>query len=134
MTRSTRSGGFATVLAVSMVALVGMMLVLLMAELRDVKRESGEARVEAELGQLLLAGAAAAGKLVAEPAEALQVKLPASLEERGASLNLRNEPTQSTDLEKRVRVEASIQGRTARQTLRFVKSDLGWGLIEAKLE
>lgn len=133
MRTPTYRKGFATVMAVSMIALVGAMLVMLMAQLRDTRDGSRQIRIESELRQMLIVGGAAADKLVADPKESHEVKLPPSLTQRGGSVVVKTLPAQN-ELEMRIGVEASLDGRTARQTLRYVKTEDGWGLLEALLD
>lgn len=122
--------GFATMTAVIMLTLVSASILgltlLFAAEARHSRRVHGDA----QLRQLLLAGtvlaAAHLDELTQQPWTA---PLPEQLTDRGATLTLQLQPDVGV-----VRVAGSLDERTAEQTLRFVRQEGVWQLVEAHLE
>ena len=122
--------GFATMIAVVMLTLVSATILgltmLFAAEARHSRRVHGDA----QLRQLLLAGAVLAeahfDELGQQPWTA---PLPGQLTDRDATLTLQLQPDVGV-----VRVEAGLGEHTAEQTLRFVRHEDAWQLVEAHLE
>ena len=151
--------GVATVLAVALMLLIGSAMLALTALLHHVADQTRATRRDAQLRQMLTAGAAvarhhieqggasdrpgqsgngAAAEGDAEPDSieatvSQTVDLPAALADRSGELRLRYRP-RGQGPTRVVRVEASLEGRTSHQTLRFVERDAGgWRVAEARL-
>ena len=94
---------------------------------------------DAQLRQLLLAGAAAARQQLNEPSKTppndqpAPIALPAEIDGDDPSLVLRFSPT-AADGARTVVVEAVLDRRHARQSLRFERSDGKWRIVHAELE
>lgn len=131
---SHSAAGFATVMAVSLIALVAMALTAMMWRIKDDAFAVRAERRAAELRQLLIAGAAAAPRLLGETGEEGQLPLPAHLADigRGGAVTLRRLPAER-DFERLVEVEAELDGLTKWQTLRYARGQQGWGLMGAEL-
>lgn len=124
-------------------AMVGLMAAAMLAMVQVLKVEAESVRTvstEAQLRQLLQIGARAARPLVpdntsagAPPARTWNVALPPELENRGGMIALRAQPGR-TKFEHFVRVTVRLDGRDAKQTLRYITADQKlWTLIEADL-
>ena len=82
----SHSSGFAILMAVGMVGLLAVVLLGLTTFLAADARRTDDVEMQAQLDQLLLAGAA----LVAGPnAPATDIDLPSELRQRGASLTMK---------------------------------------------
>ena len=130
-----RNRGFATMWVIFMVPLIASTIAVMAQAFHHDAQRSQVASLDAQLHQLLLAGATASHQYLQNPQEIdikpVQVSLPNVLASAGAKLQL-----QVVDLgvgEVRIRVEASLSGRDAHQTLRYKKTDSGYLLLEAKL-
>ena len=130
--RNPHSGGFATVMAVSLIALIAMALTAMMWRIKDDTFAVRADRRSAELRQLLIAGAAAAPRLLGDASEEWQIPLPPHLADRSGAVTLRRLPAER-DFERLVRVEARLDGVTKWQTLRYARGQQGWGLMGADL-
>jgi hypothetical protein len=82
---------------------------------------------------MLLAGAAGSLRMVDEPGERVDLPLPSPLAGRGGVVTLRKGPVEH-ELERRVIVEARIDGVTRRQSLRYVRVRDAWALAGADLQ
>ena len=131
--------GVATVLALSFIALMSMALTAMMWR---IKEEAGSVRAEkraAELRQLLMAGAAAAPRLLSAPeanpgfAQVWELPIPPTLSARGGYVGLRRLAT-DRPFERLVEVRAQLEGVVIRQTLRYALAQQGWGLMGAELD
>ena len=126
-------------MAVSLIALMSMALTAMMWR---VKEDAGSVRAEiqaAELRQLLIAGAAAAPRLLSasgtDPgfAQVWELPIPPAIAGRGGSVALRRLAT-DRPFERLVEVRAQLEGVVARQTLRYALAQQGWGLMGAELD
>ena len=129
---NTRRGGFATVMAVSLIALMAMALTAMMWRIKDDVLTVRADRRAAELRQLLIAGAAAAPRLLGEGGETWELPLPSHMTQRAGAVMLQRLPTER-DFERQVRVEARLDGVTKWQMLRYARGQQGWGLMGADL-
>jgi hypothetical protein len=129
------------IVALAMIAVVGVAMVALTGELRDEAGRTKRAMVEAELRAMLDAGATLAPDLVGLDPVArrspnptpriLSMPLPEGLEKRGGYLSVRSVPRMA-DLERWVTIEASLEGRRAEQTLRFLRGQERWVMVSAE--
>ena len=117
----------ATVTAVTMLALVGVTLAAMASLFAAEARRTRDAQTEAQLRQLLVAGAAVAG--ARPPSSPTTVNLPPSL--AGATLTLRPQPSEANV--KVIAIEASWDDRQMTQALRYVRSGDAWRLTSAEL-
>ena len=124
--------GMATMLAISLIGLAGMAATAIAWRLTYESSTRRTDRVQAELRQLLIAGAADSPRLFTEHRDEWQVPLPPHLAARGGSVTLHMLPPQR-DLERLIQVEATLDHTIMRQTLRYARVQQGWGLVEAKL-
>ncbi len=127
-------GGFAMVVAITLMGLVAATLAVLATLLVSEAKRTGAAATEAQLRQLLIAGEAVAAqqtqKLVETNGKDQIVALPQELAEGKASLALKSSRNrEGVD----VIVTAKYQGREATQTLRFARRGAGWELADARL-
>lgn len=138
MTRRPRNG-FATATAMAVVALAAVALASLAALLASDGRRTRDALNDAQLRQLLLAGADEAGRRVgADDAGAgggTTVALPPDLEAAGGSVRLTVDPSGFGGGDVRVvHVEATYAGRRGGQVLRFRREGGGWRLANTQPE
>jgi hypothetical protein len=128
--------GFAATVAVVMIGLVGATLLAMSSIFAiEARRARGEAS-DAQLRQLLLAGAAQAAQIasagaVDPAAKPVNVPLPQTLAQQGGRLVLT--ATQPKDGRLEIAVEASVAGKTRRQTLAFTNTAGPWRLVSATL-
>ena len=126
--------GFAGLMAIFLLLLVASTLVVLGWAAVVEARRSRSQQDEAQLRQLLTAGAATAARdlnAVDVPTGQRQVALPAELNTAGASLTLTfSAPT--TD-RAQVEVVAALPRRTSRQTLEFTRAAGRWSIASATL-
>ena len=131
--RHRRHHGFAAIMAISLIILVGAALVVVSSGIvADVKKTRNDA-VDAQLRELLIAGEAVAARDVAAApdAKAVAVALPPELAAEGAALKL----TPARDGEKvTVGVDAEFAHRRARQVLTFTRDGDRWKLVDARLD
>ena len=134
-TRMTDRRGSAALLAVTMVGLAGVMIAALASLFAAEARRTRDAAAEAQLRQLLVAGASLAFECVraATPIAAdTAIQPPASLVIDNARVTMRLLPPADVDTA-RVEVHAVLGEREMSQTLRFVRRDAGWSLAGATL-
>lgn len=134
--------GFALLIAVFMIAMVGTASVALMTLLRDDAARTVPAADEAQLRQLLIAGAMAAPQLLPPPlseasdrgqGRTQELMLPPELAERGAAITLRSERG-TGGVTWLIHVDARLGDDSASQTLTFARTARGWSAVEAKLK
>jgi hypothetical protein len=127
-----RSSGLAIVAAVVLIGMAGVVFVALTSLVRHDLRRTAQARGEAQLRQLLLAGEAAAARSVGAPGQGGQnVTLPAELSADGATLSF---TTGDADGETRVvNVDAAFAGLHASQRLTYQRRDGRWVVVGAEL-
>ncbi len=138
----THRSGMATLTAMAM---IGLMAAAMLAMVQGLKVEAETVRTastDAQLRQLLQIGARSARPLVPDnaangnrplAARNWNVALPPDLENRGGMISLRAQPGR-TKFEHFVRVEVRLDGRDAKQTLRYITADQKlWTLVEADL-
>ena len=133
-----RRNGFATATAMAVVALAAVALASLAALLVSDGRRTRDALDDAQLRQLLLAGADEATRRVgANDAGAAgggtSLALPSELAAGGGSVRLTVDPPAVGEADVRVaHVEATYAGRRGGQVLRFRREEGGWRLVEAQ--
>jgi len=133
------SRAFATIVALSLIALMGAAMVSLMARMKNETAVTRRIGIETQLRQMLLVGTMTSSDMVltrnktAGRSDVWNVPLPSELAGRGGLLTLRRIGGRE-GLEVRIRIDAVLGGRTMRQTLRYVRARRGWGLAEAMLE
>lgn len=130
--------GFAMLTALAAVAIVAASLLAIGALLVADARRTARAADEAQLRQLLLAGAAIAHDRARHwpdrpPAERSDVPLPPDLIAHGASLRIEAAPDAAGERIE-VHVSAARGGRTQRQVLHYRRQDGAWKLTGAGLE
>ena len=126
-----RRRGVAAATAVTMLALVGVTLAAMGSLFAAEARRTRDATAEAQLRQLLLAGAAVATQRIPLTAEAT-VELPPSLAADGARLVVR--PMKAPDANAVViEVDAAVADRQMTQTLRYAQRDGRWQVDGATL-
>lgn len=113
--------GFVMLMSVGMVGLVSVVMLGLALFLRDDSRHTDEVARQAQLDQLLLAGAALAGEHPDQPA---RLAFP----EMGASLAIAPTPQNG---EIHIVITASHDGQTATQTLVLRRSGDRWTVVAA---
>jgi len=137
--RGNRGAGFATIVALALMAMVGAALLLLSDSFsREAKYSAAEGR-GAELRQVLRAGTIVATELMRETAtqrltepRRRAMELPTALAERGGALSATLDPIR-TGIERHVVIDAVLDGYAHRQTLVYLRSREGWALSEARL-
>ena len=129
MTTSRR--GVAAATAVSLLAMVGVTLAAMGAFFASEARRTRDATTEAQLRQLLLAGATIAARVAPVKAET-PLELPPSLAADGAHVVVR--PVEAPEAGVMVtEVDATIADRRMTQTLRFALRDGRWQVTGATL-
>ena len=137
MTRHNRKNrGFAMLMALGMLGLVSMTLIVLSQQFAyDVTRTQAASR-DAQLSQLLLAGAQDASQRSHDWPEQpqngkWQIELPQALSQSGAKLAI--ELRASGEGKADVTVDAAMGSQSAVQTLHFKHADRGWVVDSAEL-
>jgi len=136
--------GFATVAALMMVIIVGLATTVMLSRLKWETDMARDTIAGVELRQMLNAGALASPRLALDRRpdptgqrpprpDVMFLELPESLRQRDGSVKL-TVRRDRRNLEKRIIVEARLDGRAAWQTLRYIRGETGWGLAEATLE
>ena len=133
--RPNRRRGFAGILAILLLLLVGMTLTTVATAFSADARRTRVRAADAQLRQILTAGAIAAAKQFEGselPAGEKPLALPADLASAGATATI----AYARDGENAVvvRVHASIPPRRMSQTLRFAQSGGKWSMRSAELE
>jgi hypothetical protein len=133
-----RTGGMATVLAVAMIALVGLAVAALTAQLGEARQRIPRRASEAQLRAMLMTGAAAAPRLIPGPGKTaaetddMVLALPRELILRRGLIKL-TARNALAGFARIVTIEAQLDGHTMRQSLRYLKADTGWGLADTVL-
>jgi type II secretory pathway component PulK len=128
--------GFILLFALGIVAVVGV-AILALASLQsyDGRRTAGRIR-EAQLEQMLLAGALEAPQHFVSVAPAKDqlwsIDLPPALASQGGSLRSRVTSVQN-DVNVSVLISATLDGKSAQQTLTFARQENQWKLTAARL-
>jgi hypothetical protein len=122
------------VVAIVLIGLVATASAVLAIDFAAQARRTQSFAEDAQLRQLLLAGAQAAPRQLqaGTPPERKSISLPDLLIEQGGVLTLQTLPAASPD-EKLVRIEASLPRRHLAQDLRFTKRDGSWRIAAAEL-
>ena len=135
----SRSRGFTIILGVVLLGLIAVALALLTKQLGYELQRTRSAYEDAQLRQLLLAGAqdaaARAGRWSAQgPAApgAWKVELPADLNAQDASISI--EAMEAGPDGRTVRIEARLSYRRAEETLEFSRTDAGWKFVRIRGE
>lgn len=123
ITRIATRRGVASITAIVMIGLVGVALAGAAAMFSAQSKRTRDEATEAQLRQLLTAGAIAA-------VDAIDVKLPPELSNDGAKLTIQRKT--EGDLAT-VEMSASLRGREMRQTLRLTRSSEKWNITDAVL-
>jgi type II secretory pathway component PulK len=127
-----RQHGFAVIVAVVMIAILGMALLALTTLFQTDTQRSMRNRAEGQLRQLLIAGGAAAVQRVSnEPqaTEPTQLAVPDAIE--NASVTIAYEPEGESMI--RATVTAQIDVHQAVQSMTFTQTGTGWALRDAQL-
>ena len=131
-TRLRRRSGFAAIMAISLIILVGGTLVAMSAGVvAEVKKTRSDA-IDAQLRELLIAGAAAAHD-AANSADGKTISVPTPTELAAESAALKLTPAKDGD-HVHVAVEADFAGRRAHQTLTLIRDGERWKLTDARLD
>ncbi len=129
-----RRRGFAAIMAITLIILVGAALVALSAGVvGEVKKTRADA-VDAQLRELLIAGATAAAARDAGSApngKPVSVQLPADIAGEAGALTF----TPMKDGDKlHVVIEAGFARRRASQTLTFAREGERWKVVDARID
>ena len=130
--------GFTVVMALGLLALVAAGLLSLGALLTTDARRTMRGEDDAQLRQMLMAGATAARQHAGQwpaavQAERLVVALPPELASAGGALDLQTEPD-AAESRVAVRITARLIDRQMRQTLTFERTGGAWRPVDAALE
>lgn len=134
-----RTSGLASVLAVALIALVGLAVAALTAQLGEAHRQIPRRATESQLRAMLMTGATAAPRLIPGPGKTdadtdqMVLALPRDLIERRGLIKL-TARNALAGFARIVNIEAQLDDRTMRQTMRYLKGDAGWGLAETALQ
>lgn len=126
--------GFAGILAITLIILVGTTLAVVASAFSADARRTRMAVADAQLRQLLTAGAVIAqaqlraGNIQAEHQSA---DLPPELNDRAATLTVLTSVESGTAT---IVVEATVAADRARQVLRFAQRDGNWSITSAELD
>jgi hypothetical protein len=134
------SRGFATLLAIILIGLVGLALAVMTGLFAQQAKRTEHGRREAQLRQLLAAGAASVNSRCAAWGEQVAernwpVALPKALSADGASTTARVDAAAASanPAERRAVIEATLDGRTASQSLILARSGGQWRIKQARL-
>ena len=121
---------FAVIFALFLIALVGAALLALTSLMTSDARRSTRGAVDAQLRQLLHAGAVAAAQRLRDgggafPQRSFEGALPAALRDAPATVRIVPEPLAQDGLVV-VTIEAQLADRGARQRIVFERIDAGW--------
>ena len=131
-----RSSGFAMVAVLLILALVIAAAVAATALSATDARRTGMVAIDAQLRQLLHAGALEAQRRISEGsvrvAESVQVALPSDVAERGnVALKIMEEVAGGA---KRAEVRANFAGRSAEETVRFENRGGHWIAVDVRMD
>jgi hypothetical protein len=133
--RHDRRRGFAIIIAIGLMGLVAAALALLATMMAADTRRTSSAVTEAQLRQLLVAGAAVAQRdiqgIVAAGEKGRAITLPEPLSQPGGKLTL---TAKSSGDRAEVEVLAAYERRHAAQMLTFERKDGAWQMVSARLE
>jgi type II secretory pathway component PulK len=124
-----RPGGFALIVALGLLFIVGATLAVLAAMFSGEVQRTSSKQTETQLRQLLIAGETIAqahldNRAVTQPAN---VDLPPALARDGATLSITGNPH-------RTRIKAQLDGRRAAEIVSFTKREIGWTISNVQLE
>ena len=136
MSRSRPRRGFAMIIAIALMALVGAAIVVLTRHVGYEITRTRLAATDVQLRELLIAGGrdavARSRDWGAQAGQSeWQIDLPRPLKEAGATLKLQRNPLSPNAME--IHVDARIGDRAASQRLHFSKTTGGWTLTDAEL-
>ena len=126
MTRAARQQGFASVLAVATIAIFAMATTAMMWRIRHEMFYLHAQERELELRQLLVVGAASAGRAADNPGESIELELPADLTPR-ASVVLESIP--GADTGRTIVIRVTLEGAKASQTLTMERVSDRWVVV-----
>lgn len=132
--RYAKQPGFATFTAITLITLVALaVMAMTLLTMLDARRQQ-HAQTEAQLRQMLLAGAAAAPTILIEfdPLGEHTITLPEALASRGASLTAKVDRLYADG--RQVTLTAALPRGRAQQTLIFESMPGGWVLSDASLD
>lgn len=127
-----RPRGFTIILGFALLGLIAVALVLLTRQMGYEMQRTRSAYDDAQLRQLLLAGAqdtiarASAWAADGSAPDHWTLELPADLRELGASVSIH--VTDAGPDRRTVQIDARLRDRDAADTLQFARSDQGWKL------
>jgi hypothetical protein len=122
--------GFATIMALTLLALVGVAIAALSVSFAADARRSANAAADAQLRQLLLTGCAAAREQLDHGGK-VTVPLPNELTSAGAALNVSIDPP-NADV-RRAHIDAALGRRHAWQIVTFQRQASRWVVMSAAL-
>ena len=133
--RSSRSRGFATLMAIILIGMVGVALAVMSALFAHEAKRTRQTRGEAQLRQMLLAGAASVDERLSSwqaevPEQKWAVALPKGLADDGAAVSVQ---VSQQGLTLKVAIEGQLEGRNGQQTLTVVRADGRWRIAAARL-
>lgn len=128
MRRNNRSRGFTTVMAIALIPLITMAMMVMTWRVKHEAYSLREQRRATEIRQLLLAGGAAALKLVATPGEILELAVPEALKQRGGGIVVESLPVEN-GISRSVEVRVTLEGVKAQKNLTFGRAGAGWLLL-----
>ena len=126
-----RRRGFAMIMAISLLALVAMMLGALAVTCHSDAQRTMAATADAQLRQLLLAGAEMAPHWLEGKSAKAEIPVPEMLRNNDATLELYLDHVGSGQVE--VQLAASFKGRHMREGARFLRREGRWRLVSAQL-
>lgn len=134
--RPAKPRGFAMLVALTMLALVAAVLVILARYFAYETFRTRAVGDDAQLSQLLHAAAddvLARSKTWGDvkPAEKWDLRVPGILVERGAGVSVEVRPLEGQNVQ--VTIDAQLDTLRAAQTLRFSRTGTGWGLSSVEL-
>jgi hypothetical protein len=136
--RQRASNGFATLMAIALVAMAGVAFVAIASMMRHDVRRTRRAVAEAQLRQMLSAGEEAVRSQLdatggGENGATREVPVPRMTGESEARLTLTVAPVADAGL-RVILVEATMDGFHAAQQLRYSRHDGKWTLVAAVLD
>ncbi|MGD0388240.1 MAG: hypothetical protein ABSC42_04715 [Tepidisphaeraceae bacterium] len=131
--RRRRNTGFAMVTAIFLISFTVMTLTVLMATIAAQSRRAQILGRDAQLRQLLTAGAAFAdAKLQSDSSGRFSVPLPDSLRQLGADLTVEIQPP--SDEKATADIQASLPHHYLSQRLTFSRQENRWRITDADLD
>ena len=132
-TRAKARSGFAVLAALTALAVVAIAITALYAAVSDDARRSISQSIDAQLEQMLIAGAYDAKMhLGSAPGQSWNTDLPLELAEQGGKLQITLVTVDSKQAA--IQVVAHLGKRTDSQSIHFQMRDGSWDLVDAQLD